>query len=65
MAEIIGTSLGIIFVLCVFVGIPILVILGIKCLIKFLKNSNAKHKKEMELMQAQLDFYKNSSENDT
>lgn len=62
MDEIIGTSLGIIFVLCILVGIPILVILCIKSLVKFLKNSNVKHKKEMELMQAQLDYYKSNSE---
>lgn len=65
MAKIIGTGLGVLFIIFLYVGIPIIIILAIRGLIIHIKNSKAMHKKEMELLDAKLEYYKNSSESGT
>ncbi len=55
----------IIFSWAIFLGIPLSIFMSIRNKMKKRKDENERHKKEMELMQAQLEYYKNSSKNDT
>lgn len=57
--------LVLLFMICMLVIVFGVWYLIIKNIVLFFKNSKEKHIKEMEVLQAQLDYYNNNSNNGT